>query len=137
MWYSFLITTITRISYQKITNIYHPVDQCFSESFVLTTVVHMYNIHHSLYSNNNREIFYLSLYSWNINLHIYQHKNIHKKVQKCRIFYKKMLCKLASIRSYLKYLVEKCQKMKKITLFIMDVGVMEQRVTFYPPSTAT
>ena len=40
-------------------------------------------------------------------------------------FLQKMLCRLASARSYLK-LWKKCQNMKKITLFIMDVGVMDQ-----------
>ena len=41
-------------------------------------------------------------------------------------FLQKMLCRLASARSYLK-LWKKCQNMKKITLFIMDVGVLDQR----------
>ena len=41
-------------------------------------------------------------------------------------FLQKMLCRLASARSYLKQW-KKCQNMKKITLFIMDVGVLDQR----------
>ena len=41
-------------------------------------------------------------------------------------FLQKMLCKLARLRSYLKS-GKTLKNMKKITLFIMDVGVMDQR----------
>ena len=40
-------------------------------------------------------------------------------------FLQKMLCRLPRLRSYLKQW-KKCQNMKKITLFIMDVGVLDQ-----------
>ena len=49
-------------------------------------------------------------------------------------FLQKMLCRLPRLRSYLKQW-KKCQNMKKITLFIMDVGVLDQsRQHLWPPA---